>query len=336
MAASLLDIVTRQQIYLEGVKLEQSTRFNSVIRELNKELRLLFAGLSFETLDEMSKTALNNFIREVRKMQKKVFNQYTTQLLKMLREFMIVEKNLTTDLMEDFTELETPKDKVKDNDSLWSIILAAAIPGNGILLRSFVAGFAISSIVTIENLIRQGHANKDSVKVALESITGTKDVKFKNGAFSRIFNNARSVINTSFQHVSAITKHSVQSLFYDCYEWISVIDSKTTEICRSRDGKVYRMFEGPLPPAHINCRSATRPVECPVDPNKPRDSSNETYYEWLKRQSTAFLNDFLGKQKTSALISGKKSTFDFTKFNSGQQLTFDDYLSKLNIITSTD
>ena len=44
------------------------------------------------------------------------------------------------------------------------------------------------------------------------------------------------------------------------YEWISTLDSRTSDICIGLDGNIYPVGKGRLPPAHFNCRSTTAPI----------------------------------------------------------------------------
>jgi SPP1 gp7 family putative phage head morphogenesis protein len=46
------------------------------------------------------------------------------------------------------------------------------------------------------------------------------------------------------------------------YEYVAILDERTTEICRSRDGRKFPkdQIEGNLPPAHFQCRSTVVPV----------------------------------------------------------------------------
>jgi NADH dehydrogenase/NADH:ubiquinone oxidoreductase subunit G len=48
-------------------------------------------------------------------------------------------------------------------------------------------------------------------------------------------------------------------------EWVSVLDSGTTDYCRAHDGRRYPIGVGPRPKAHYNCRSITRPLVPGVD-----------------------------------------------------------------------
>jgi len=82
------------------------------------------------------------------------------------------------------------------------------------------------------------------------------------------------------------------------YEWVSTLDSRTSTICRSRDGQKYEFGKGPLPPAHPNCRSAISPVVSSefdfLDAGAKRAArgadggmqidANTTYYDFLKQQ----------------------------------------------------
>lgn len=42
------------------------------------------------------------------------------------------------------------------------------------------------------------------------------------------------------------------------YRYTATLDSKTSEICRALDGRVYKWGEGVIPPQHPNCRSIIR------------------------------------------------------------------------------
>ena len=75
--------------------------------------------------------------------------------------------------------------------------------------------------------------------------------------------NAEAIVRTAVNHVSTQAKEQVYARNSDIitgYEWVSTLDSFTTPICRARDGEVYEIGKGPLPPAHYGCRSTTAPA----------------------------------------------------------------------------
>jgi SPP1 gp7 family putative phage head morphogenesis protein len=42
--------------------------------------------------------------------------------------------------------------------------------------------------------------------------------------------------------------------------WVSVLDSRASDICQGLAGQVFPAHDGPRPPAHFNCRSTVVPV----------------------------------------------------------------------------
>lgn len=123
--------------------------------------------------------------------------------------------------------------------------------------------------------------------------------------------NAATVVRTALNHVSTQareTTYKKNSDIVEKYEWVSTLDSRTSTICRSRDGQEYEIGKGPLPPAHPNCRSTTAPVISSefdfldkgakraargADGGQQVDAST-TYYDFLKQQPAWFQDEALG------------------------------------------
>jgi SPP1 gp7 family putative phage head morphogenesis protein len=123
--------------------------------------------------------------------------------------------------------------------------------------------------------------------------------------------NAATVVRTALNHVSTQAREIVyqkNSDIVEKYEWVSTLDSRTSTICRSRDGQKYDIGKGPLPPAHPNCRSATAPVISSefdfLDAGAKRAArgadggmqvdASTTYYDFLKQQPAWFIDKALG------------------------------------------
>lgn len=72
---------------------------------------------------------------------------------------------------------------------------------------------------------------------------------------------AKSLARSSVVHAANTSKEEVYKVNpIEQVEWVSVLDSHTTDYCRGQDGKIYNIGQGPRPPAHYNCRSITQPV----------------------------------------------------------------------------
>ena len=107
-----------------------------------------------------------------------------------------------------------------------------------------------------------------------------------NGGLSALLNRqGQAVTNTILQHVAAQTNFNTAKTVFDRYLWVSVLDDGTTLICRDRNGNVYVYGKGPLPPAHVGCRSSTIPFDGTGPVTMP------TFKMWASGQPQEFVND---------------------------------------------
>lgn len=100
--------------------------------------------------------------------------------------------------------------------------------------------------------------------------------------------------------------------------WNAVLDGRTSEICRSRDGKVYEVGKGPQPPAHPRCRSTRVGIDNDYPPPRKR-----TYDQWLRDQSEEVQDEILGKGKAD-LFRGGLTLDRFFDERRGREYTLDE------------
>jgi hypothetical protein len=97
------------------------------------------------------------------------------------------------------------------------------------------------------------------------------------------------------------------------------------------DGQVFKLGKGPKPPIHIRCRSTTV-AELDERFNFLKEgaqraskdgpvSSNQTYYEWLKTQSSEFQDEVLGKARAKLFREGGLSAERFAALNLHRNFT---------------
>ena len=107
---------------------------------------------------------------------------------------------------------------------------------------------------------------------------------------------------TAVKHISSAARqewHKVNPGVIDEERWNAVLDGRTSEICRSRDGKVYPVNEGPQPPAHPRCRSTRVGIDDDYPPPRKR-----TYDQWLRDQPEGVQDEILGKAKADLFRDG--------------------------------
>lgn len=101
------------------------------------------------------------------------------------------------------------------------------------------------------------------------------------------YSNAIRIVNTE----SSFIAHQATADSYEAsgvvklYEYLATLDNRTSEICRSMDGKVFNLSEKQVginwPPLHPNCRSTTVPYfedEEGIGERIARDALGKTYY----------------------------------------------------------
>lgn len=143
---------------------------------------------------------------------------------------------------------------------------------------------------------------------------------------------ARALTRTMITHISSVARDSVlreNASIFDGYEWVSTLDSRTTFICASRDGKIYPIgsTNAPKPPAHWGCRSTIIPKvkrkfdlaakakgqRPSVGASGPKPvGAKVTYSGWLKRQPASFQDEVLGKARGRLFRTGKLPIDKFT------------------------
>lgn len=352
----LFDISTRLQIYVEGVKVQQAREFNFVLAELRHELNRILSRVKYKTLDGLTKGELNRLVVSLRDSQSRIYSKYTSQLIEQLKLFMAAnaEMNRRAWVFAKLEETEGESAKIPtdaeairwieeqqpnnvplfgigaaigNNERLWSGITNAPIPANGLYLLPFVKTFSTSAQAGVENIIRKAWANGWTLQETIAEITGEDAKQGTASQLQRIGVQASAVTATAIQHVSMISGAAVASAVFSVYQWVSVIDNATTDICRSRNLHRYRFGAGPLPPAHIRCRSHIVPIV------GTDDIPAVSFYTWAASQPEDLQNDILGEADAEALRTGKLKEKDLAKFQA-KPLTIDEFRRKINEVLS--
>lgn len=114
---------------------------------------------------------------------------------------------------------------------------------------------------------------------------GTVNQQIQQGGLvtARANNQIRAIVRSSITQVNDAAMTEVALANPDAtkrYRYTAVLDSRTSPICRSLDGKIYNWGEGPAPPLHFNCRSMRVPL---VKGFAQRTlDMRQTYGEWLQ------------------------------------------------------
>lgn len=207
--------------------------------------------------------------------------------------------------------------------------------------------------ITIEQALRQ-FTNKKREQISQIVMDGialgdtTQDVARKVGdvADNLLKRQVDALTRTMINHAANVARNEVygdNEDVIDGYEWVSTLDSKTTLICASRDGKVYQRGQGPLPPAHWGCRSTIVPnvnqafTLAKLKGRRPEKgdktgtvSGTTTYGGWLKKQSKEFQDEALGVERAKLFRAGELTIDEFTD-PTGRTYTLDELRGRLSL-----
>lgn len=293
--AELFDIVVRRQIYIEGLKNKQGQQWTVALNQLRNELETRLAQIDVEELGDTTKTAIRRLIVDLRAIARRVFDPWLKKLIDWLQRFVIADTELLAGLYKPYAPDSDATEALEaaDGDDLYAGAIAAPMGATGTLPLPFLLAIVPSIMVKLERLVMQHFATRSTTAELKKAIVGTKANRFNDGAVAGFQRLSQSATNTVIQHLANQVNDALGVKIVGFYEWVSVLDDRTTKICRDLDGKRFPYLKGPVPPAHVNCRSTT--VPSPIGAPKTPDS----FAEWIKTQPFDFIKDALDGQRRS-------------------------------------
>jgi SPP1 gp7 family putative phage head morphogenesis protein len=206
------------------------------------------------------------------------------------------------------------------------------LPNGKVLEKSF-RGLAESQADLFAKTVRNGLLTGESTEKIARRLKGRlrfgqsgslRQIAQAGGEVTAVANNqVMALVRTSINQVANETSQQVYKANQDVtkrYRYVATLDSRTSPICRSLDGREFKYGKGPTPPQHFNCRSTTVPIidysglgisrppqtelrrpNTAFGPSRARRGdtvpSNQTYGEWLDKQPKEVKADVLGASK---------------------------------------
>jgi len=185
-----------------------------------------------------------------------------------------------------------------------------AFPFQGLHLREWMDKFEDGDKQRMRGQIMMGYLEGESVPQIMRRIRIIAPVSQRG---------AEMMVRTSLTHInSRAVRENIDANpdLFPKYQWVSVLDNRTTPICRAHAGKVFARTNGPIPPAHPNCRSTIFPLVKGVAPAE--DMGFDT---WLNEQDAETQRDVLGASRFKLWSEGKMTLDRFVDGN--QTLTLE-------------
>ena len=342
-AEDILNGNVRHQVYLQRYSTQVVNRIIAILNRLDTRI---VTRLQRSDLTDLTQRRLDDLLEAIRTINVEAHRQVAKELRGELREFAQYEAGFQSRLVTG----AVPVDVDFITPSAQQLYAAVnARPFQGRILREWFRDLEANSFRRLRDTIRMGFIEGRTTAEIVRDIRGTRANGFRDGIQGISRRGAETAVRTAINHTATVARNETYKENKDLIKgvkWVSTLDGRTSAICRSLDGQVFKVDKGPRPPAHPNCRSTTTPVlkswrELGIDlqeaPEGTRVSLNgkvpggetsqvpasETYQTWLSKQPAAFQDEVLGKTK-GALFRRGDVTLDRFVDRSGDEYTLDE------------
>ena len=311
MSEETIEQSSRHSIYVQryagGLSNDYDPYQTNIINIVNS-----FLLASYDLDFRQFTSRLNNMQRQVELEYSSYFDYVTNDL----QEFSASESEWQLEQTAIATEEEQEGLTPIILSGIWGAVLATPMvfesSNTVITLNELFDSRVASQSKAIRDSINTSKVTNQTLKQAQVAVTG------KGGILSgKDKSKNRTTVSTGTRHVAVNSRAEVAKKGEAIgYQWISVIDSRTSTICRSLSEKLFYFTDkyNPYPPAHPNCRSDVDFIYSRSDPIAKR----ETYYEFLKKQSVEFQDDVLGPTRGKLFRNGGLTPEQFSALNVDQ------------------
>lgn len=323
-AQKIFDQALRRQIHIGRFTRKLGKESTDLLRLAEREI---YAKLASNELTEFGKKRFENMLRSIRETHANIYAKSYDNITRELRQFTKDELRFNARSLQKAYPIKIGLDRPAPGQ-----VFAAAMakPFEGAVLKDWMEQLGRTASRKVEAAIKIGFIEGESLGQMTRRL---RDV------FPTSRRGLEALVRTAVSHTSTVARENLYAANKDLFKgvkWVSTLDGRTTPICQKRDGKIYKMEEGPRPPAHWACRSTTVPVTKSwkelglddleegdklskrpfvVDRRRVRDipkgqrnigvtAADETYPKWLKRQPAKFVDNVLGRTRGKLFREG--------------------------------
>lgn len=314
----------------------------------------LLQALSLMTFESFNVDRLETLLTSVRAMNRAAYQKLAEQLSSDMRDLSSYELDHQYDLFSHVIPaqvlIELPLARV-NAEQVYAATMAR--PFQGRLLREWAASQEAGSMQRIRDTVRSGYVEQQTLQQIVQRVRGTRANKYEDGVLAISRREAEAVVRTALSHTAGYARDSFladNEQLVKAQQWVSVLDTRTSEPCILRDGKQFSNDATHTPIGHSypwgagpgrfhwNCRSTSIPVvksfrelgfnidELPPGTRASLDgyvAEDTTFADWIKKQSAARQDDALGPMRGKLLRDGGLTVDKFAN-NKGVWYTIDE------------
>ncbi len=319
----LINSAAKHQVYLQRYAGSANRQLISFVENLKREVLSKLENIP--GLTDIKKVTYNKLIQGLSDLSSSLTKDMVNGVVKDMKNLSQYEADFTKRLYDQVIDPSVGFETVVPSvDQLYASaftdIMASTVPeystdtSTGITIQDALQTYGDNAASKVTQAIRSGYATGQTID-EVSSVIQT--------ALTDRINQiqAKTLARTITNHVSAVAREDFfkdNSDIISAYQIVAVLDDRTTLTCAALDGQVFPIDDFDAPPYHWNCRTTFIGVVDPeyaIDistaerPAKGDDGENlvstqTTYNSWLGRQSDAFQDDVLGKERAELFRNG--------------------------------
>lgn len=250
----LTAISVRNQILLERLKAGEYKKFAPFLKRIEREVRTRI-GDEGDTIT--TKKRLNALLTDVQRIQKDIYDEYLAQLNGDLGAIAISQSEMEAKAYN--TVVSNYEARIPAPEQVLAAVRLNPLQikdyAGDPLIEPYMRDWSRKETIRVTSAIQQGFYQGQTNAEIARSIRGTKALNYRDGVLDITNRSAFTVVRTSVQHAATQARQATMKANSDLvkgYEWVSTLDSRTSQICQSLSGRRFDIGEGPLPPIHPN------------------------------------------------------------------------------------
>ncbi len=275
---ALFDLMVRHQIGVLRFSGSVRNQVWELLDATEADLRRLIvdraARAGFETPGRLR--ALERLLERLRETRLRGWEEATRVWFEQMRELaraepVFFQKLLNSAIPVELATVLPPPERLR--------AIVGSQPFEGKTLKAWAESIKAADLARMEDQIRIGLVQGEGPRAIARRIVGTASLAGRNGTTQVTRRWAASIVRTVSAGITAEARRAFMLANRDLAPqevFTATLDSRTTPICRSLDGKVFDVGAGPRLPLHIGERSLYSPVvDGEVIGTRPRRSFTE-------------------------------------------------------------
>lgn len=299
-------------IYLERYKRGQRKYLKKIVDSLYNEIINYFKTIDAINFPDSEKLLLQKVANEIRYFTSGI-NQKVTEIIPDLIQIenafyrSTIQKVCKPEVEDDYRPVQKSQLSQSQDKPLW-LYLNQEIAILSVFTQKLFNSSIMSGVTKVRTSSSRSPSNQVKNETPEDSINSLVS-ELKNN-YALTIRQLQTVFDTSTTNITSSIKSQTVSnnaAIYQYERYTAIIDNKTTTICRSRDGKIFKVGTGPTIPAHYNCRSRyiLYPKPALFKQNLPDYRGPKQNQELiLKKKPLDVIQAALGQGKGSLLKAG--------------------------------